>query len=136
MLEFPIARKIAAPALYMAIIGIEARTIRRYVRLSFMTSGSIFPKTWYRITFCPRYPRIMMKIENRNVKLKSWAVASHPVFGSFLPRYCPAITAPPVARAVKILMMSSMTVSTKETPETAASPTRATMIESESPTAT
>ena len=29
ILEFPIARKIAAPALYMAIIGMEDRTISR-----------------------------------------------------------------------------------------------------------
>ncbi len=44
-------------------------------------------------------------------------------FRIFLPRYWPEMTAPPASRE-KILMMSSMTVSTKETPQTAASPTR------------
>ena len=73
-------------------------------------------------------------MEKRNVKLMSCAVARQPFSGSFLPMYWPAMTAPPVARAVKILMIKSMTVSTRETPETAASPTRATMMESASPT--
>ena len=55
---------------------------------------------------------------------------------SFLPRYCPATTAPPVASAAKTLIRSTMILSTKETPETAASPTFATIMLSAIPTST
>lgn len=52
----------------------------------------------------------------------------------FRPIYCPAITAPPVARAANKLMSNAITKSTKDTAETADSLTCATMIESTSPT--
>lgn len=50
------------------------------------------------------------------------------------PRYCPAMTAPPVASAENALTSRTFTVSTNETAEMAASPTWDTITESQSPT--
>ena len=50
------------------------------------------------------------------------------------PRYWPAITAPPVARAEKEKIRSCIKKSTRETPLMAASPSDATIMESASPT--
>ena len=57
---------------------------------------------------------------------------------SFLccPRYWPATTAPPVPNAANTLMSSTMILSTRDTPDTAASPTLATMMLSAIPTRT
>ena len=54
----------------------------------------------------------------------------------FMPMYCEATTAPPVARAEKIWIRRMLMESTSEIPETAASPTLATMIVSERPIVT
>ena len=53
----------------------------------------------------------------------------------FFPRKCPETTAPPVARAENTLISKMLTVSTSETPETAASPAAETIIVSAIPTA-
>ena len=66
----------------------------------------------------------------------SCVAALHADFSSFLPIYCPATTAPPVASAAKILMIRIIILSTSDTPDTAASPTFATIIESAIPTKT
>ena len=50
------------------------------------------------------------------------------------PKYCPATTAPPVARAVNRLMSRTLMESTRDTADTAASPTLATITESAMPT--
>lgn len=50
------------------------------------------------------------------------------------PRYCPVMTAPPVASEAKALTSSTFTVSTSDTAEMAASPTWETIRESERPT--
>ena len=52
----------------------------------------------------------------------SCVAALHADFSSFLPIYCPATTAPPVASAAKILMIRIIILSTSDTPDTAASP--------------
>ena len=62
--------------------------------------------------------------------------ARHACSVRFCPRYCPTITAPPVASAANTLINNTIMLSTKETPETAASPTFAIMIESAMPTNT
>ena len=55
--------------------------------------------------------------------------------GCFCPRKCPATTAPPVASAEKTLISRMFTVSTRDTPDTAASPTTDIIIVSAMPTA-
>ena len=50
------------------------------------------------------------------------------------PRNCPAMAAPPVARAAKAPTSSTFTVSTRDTADMAASPTWETMTESSRPT--
>ena len=50
--------------------------------------------------------------------------------------YWPATTAPPVASAAKTLISRIIMLSTSETPDTADSPTLATMMESAMPTST
>ena len=52
----------------------------------------------------------------------SCVAALHADFSSFLPIYCPATTAPPVASAAKILMIKIIILSTNDTPETARLP--------------
>ena len=52
----------------------------------------------------------------------------HAFLLSFLPRYCDAITAPPVAKAEKRKMRRFAMLSIRDTPETACSPTLATII--------
>jgi hypothetical protein len=54
--------------------------------------------------------------------------------GSDRPIYCAQTTAPPVQSAVKMLMISTLSESTSETPETADSPTPAIMTTAARPT--
>ena len=64
----------------------------------------------------------------------SWLDASQAFFRSRWPRYCDAITAPPVATAAKTALMSMLIMSTSDTPEIAASPTEEIIIVSAMPT--
>ena len=57
------------------------------------------------------------------------------LYSCFIPIYCPATTAPPVASAVNMFIISMFTVSTSDIADTADSPTLATIIESIRPTA-
>lgn len=52
----------------------------------------------------------------------SWSADWQALSFRFCPRYWEATTAPPVATAAKILIISTLIMSTKETPEVAASP--------------
>ena len=54
-LEFPITRKIAAPALYRATKGMDAATISRYTSAYPRTSAVICPKTVCRTKFLATY---------------------------------------------------------------------------------
>lgn len=56
----PIARNMAAPALYSAINGMEAVTIIRYVSACPMTSASIWPNTTCRTNHFPQYMTAMI----------------------------------------------------------------------------
>ena len=60
--------------------------------------------------------------------------ASHARSFFLAPSSCATTTAPPVASAEKMLMMSTLSISTSDTPETAASPTEETIIVSARPT--
>ena len=115
-------------------MGTDANTISRYTLQLYITSASILPNTPLIIRFFPRYPSTIMMQDAFRVKDSSWLVARQACSAFFFPMNCPAITAPPVASAVKMLMINTITVSIKDTPDTAASPTLATMIESASPT--
>ena len=53
----------------------------------------------------------------------SWRAALQARRRAFAPSSCATTTAPPVASAEKILMISTLIISTSDTPETAASPT-------------
>ncbi len=66
----------------------------------------------------------------------SWLAELRALSRFLFPRYWAVITAPPVARAAKILIKRTLIVSTRETPETALSPAADTMIISAIPTAT
>ena len=66
----------------------------------------------------------------------SWSADWQALSFRFCPRYWEATTAPPVATAAKILMISTLIMSTKETPEVAASPALDTIIVSTIPTET
>ena len=101
-----------------------------------MTSGSICPNTPCRIRLFPAYTNAVMTTAQIVMNQTSWVADSHAASFFLCPRYCPATTAPPVASAAKILMSSTMTWSTSETPDTAASPTLAIIIESAIPTST
>ena len=56
-----------------------------------------------------------------------WAAAALAFFGSWWPMYWLATTAPPVARALMIWIIRVLKVSTRLTPDTAASPTEDTI---------
>ena len=64
----------------------------------------------------------------------NWLDAWQAFFRSRWPRYCDAITAPPVATAAKTALMSMLIMSTSDTPEIAASPTEEIIIVSAMPT--
>ena len=66
----------------------------------------------------------------------SWSAVLQAITCFFWPRYWPATTAPPVARAENMLMSRIMMLSTRDTPETAASPTLEIIMESARPTVT
>ena len=82
------------------------------------------------------YINIIITIPATVLKTKSCSVALHASFGFLLPKYCPATTAPPVAKAANILISKTLTESTRETADIAASPTLDTISESASPTVT
>ena len=66
-LELPIVRNTAAPALYRAIKGMEAETMRRYVLDASITFASMAPNTRCRMRFLARYSPIIMQIANNAV---------------------------------------------------------------------
>ena len=68
------------------------------------------------------------------MKIKSCLADALARSRSLHPIYCPHTTAPPVARAANPKNTSVLTESTRDTADTAASPTLATMIESARPT--
>ena len=72
--------------------------------------------------------------EIRKISSTSWSVTRRAFFSFCAPKYWPATTAPPVAKAVNKLISSTLMESTRETADTAASPTPATMTESAMPT--
>ena len=132
--EFPIALNMAAPALYIAIKGIAAVTIIRYINASSCTSGVIEPNTTSSIKLCNKYITTIIKSDTTNINTKSWSADLQALSFLPLPIYCPETTAPPVARAIKIFIISRFTVSTSDTPETAFSPAAETIIVSAIPT--
>ena len=76
----------------------------------------------------------MMRMDASPMNSSSWAPECPALSGSRRPRYCPAMTAPPVASAEKAFTSSTFTVSTRDTAEMAASPTWDTITESNRPT--
>ncbi len=70
------------------------------------------------------------------VAYKSCFAAMQAFFCSCLPRYCAVTTAPPVARAEKICINKMLMESTREMPDTAASPTFVTITVSAMPMVT
>ena len=84
----------------------------------------------------PTSATIMIKTESKNVESSNWFAATEAFFASFFPRYWEQTTAPPVESAARSWMISVLIESTKDTPETAASPTAETMTTSAMPTKT
>ena len=101
-----------------------------------MTSASIFPKNRRKIGPLATMHKSMTVAEMAVTTNSNWFADSQARFLLLCPRYCDAITAPPVASAENTVIASWFTISTKETPETAASPTWDTMTVSQRPTKT
>ena len=133
-LLFPILRKIAAPALYRAKKGNESAVIRKYVRPAAITSGSMEPKKrrsilWARSKHSTIIPRPKPAAMDTNCPALRRASA-----GRFAPKNWLVMTAPPVARAANRFRITLLIISTRETPEIAASPTEDTITPSHIPT--
>ena len=77
-----------------------------------------------------------MTMDRARVTLTSCPAALRASLGCSFPRYWAEITAPPVARAPMICMIRTLMESTRDTPDTAASPTAATITTSTIPTST
>ncbi|MPM28429.1 hypothetical protein SDC9_74951 [bioreactor metagenome] len=107
-----------------------------YVLAYEATSGAMEPKTTLRMKFLPAYMTVIIMSDMNVTNTSSCSPASQDLSLFFCPRYCPATTAPPVAKAAKILIRRMFTESTSDTADTALSPTLATIIESAMPTAT
>ena len=73
---------------------------------------------------------------NKPLSRRSWPALWSACFCSLAPKYWLTTTAPPVASAANSTMMRLLTISTKLTPEMAASPQRETIIVSAMPTVT
>ena len=78
----------------------------------------------------------MMARESIPVMINSWSADWQALSCRFCPRYWEDTTAPPVATAANILMNRVLTISTRDTPEVAASPTLDTIMVSTIPTDT
>ncbi len=78
----------------------------------------------------------MITMDKKAVDAMSCSPAIQAFFFSLWPRYWADTTAPPVAKAANSPISRKLILSTKETPDTAASPTLATMIPSAIPTVT
>ena len=76
----------------------------------------------------------MTTAEIRKISRISWSETLLARSSFFAPRYWPATTAPPVAKAVNSWISRMLTESTRETADTAASPTLEIMTESAMPT--
>ena len=101
-----------------------------------MTSLSMLP---YRRSSIRPFPKSDKAIIPRDISVvtnSSWSAARQAIFSSFIPRAWPATTAPPVAMAARSCISSRLMESTRETPDTAASPTSATITTSSIPTST
>ena len=78
--------------------------------------------------------RSITKRPSVSTVIRSCAAESLACLGRFAPMYCEVTTAPPVASAEKTAKTRLLIMSTRETPETAASPTAEIMTVSAIPT--
>ena len=131
--ELPIERNTAAAPLYRAINGNEIAVTWRYVSDAFHTSASTVPNS--RCMSCVSKPRITPMRRSEETRRMHWS-PNDAFFASCdfpAPIYWLATTAPPVARAEKMLINSTLSISTSATPDTADSPTYETCMVSITP---
>ena len=103
---------------------------------SFITASSTLPKIRLKRRRLPKRAASVITADRIRVTNTSCPAALQAISGFFFPMNWADTTAPPVASAASICMISTLTESTKETPETAVSPTAATIITSTMPTST
>jgi len=133
ILELPIDLNIAAQELYKAKNGNDIAVNKKYTFAFSITSWSILPKIHLK-RGALNISAIIISAEEIDKTIQISCFAEDLAFSkSFLPINWEITTAPPPARAVNKYIISRLTVSTKETPETAASPALATIIESAIP---
>ena len=132
----PILLYMAAPELYIASIGKLIAVIIRYCLLASNTSLSIFPKS-KDIRGCAN-TTVNTVIISETVKVisSSWAAAIQASSFFLAPINWLIITAPPVASAASKDISTLFTISTSDTPDTAASPAKLTITVSDIPTIT
>ena len=105
-------------------VEIEGNTMVNLVKMPSITKKTIEVITGW--------PTILADFTNKNNI--NWSDASHDFSSFFWPKNWPATTAPPVPNAINTWVINTIIVSTKDTADTAASPTLATIIESTKPT--
>ena len=101
-----------------------------------ITAGSTRPNTNCRIQRLPTSTTAPMTVASSAVIQISCRAAAQALCRSRRPRYWLTTTAPPVASAANTWISKTFTESTSEMPDTAASPTRDTIIVSAMPTVT
>ena len=108
--------------------------MRKYTEADSITAGSISPNSSRMMgSPCQRQTPITAS-EISSVETMTCPAVSRAFFSFCAPRNCAATTAPPVANAAKMLMMSVLMLSTSETPLIAASPSEETITVSAMPT--
>ena len=99
-----------------------------------ITSCSILPKNRFKINLCPAMTRREITMVIRALTQRSCFAERQASSRLDAPMNWLVTTAPPVARAARMLMMRLLNMSTRETPDTAASPTEEIIMVSAMPT--
>ena len=99
-----------------------------------ITSDSIAPNNNLSMDLFPIIDTSIKPAAMTKATVISWVAALDALLGFWLPRYWDTTTAPPVATAANILISRLFIISTRETPDIAASPAYEIMTVSTMPT--
>ena len=132
--ESPILLYIAAPELYIASMGKLIAVIIKYRLLASKTSLSIFPKSTDIRGCANTTENIDIKTATTKAISSSCAAAIQASSCLLAPINWLITTAPPVASAASSDIITLLTMSTRDTPDTAASPAKLTITVSDIPT--
>ena len=132
-LEFPEALKRADPALNTEMKGYENRVIRKYIFEASITDFSTEPKIRPRSPSRNTRKMHITAVARKNAHISTCLADSSARSLSLQPRYWLHRIVPPVAIEANRYITSLFMESTRETPDTAASPTLETMMVSTVP---